>query len=64
MELAKGISAQMTAGHGDMDEIVGRVLARTGGSHQRIQAGHAPPESSVMAERLREAWGWGMRTDG
>ena len=43
-----------------MDAAIGRVLSRSGGSSQRLQHRQSIAESSVLAERLQEAWGWGL----
>ena len=43
-----------------MDAAIARVLARSGGSSQRFQHRQSSAESSVLAERLQEAWGWGL----
>ena len=43
-----------------MDPAIGRVLQQTGGAHQRIRAATGEGRGSVLAERLTEAWGWGL----
>ena len=43
-----------------MDEVVRSVLQRTGGSRQRGELQGPEEGTSVLAERLQEAWGWGL----
>ena len=40
------------------DDHVAEVLAASGGTSQRLEAGAAA--TNVLAERLEEAWGWGL----
>lgn len=42
------------------DDPVGRVLKRSGGSNQRLLASNDKPVESTLAQRLEEAWGWGL----
>eukprot|EP00974_Lingulodinium_polyedra_P066444 6431508-Lingulodinium_polyedra.AAC.1 len=45
----------------NVDEAIARVLSRTGGSRQRIDAApRIQPSQSVLFDRLTGAWGWGL----
>ena len=41
-----------------LDDHIAEVLAASGGTSQRLEAGAAA--TSVLADRLEEVWGWGL----